>query len=237
MISQFMIKFINILPDKAITYLSRKILNNYIDKCAHMKIEGMENIKDLKGPMLFISNHLSNADGLVLNKVLKEKNVTFVAGKKLSQNKFTKMGIHIVKTIPIKPNSADKEAISTIINTLKGGNNVLIFPEGTRSRTGAMIEGKKGTFLIAKLAKVPIVPIGIWGTENLLPINDEDMAKEKFQHADVNINIGKPISIPKLEKGEDKKEYRERAMDYIMVNIAKLVPEQYRGIYKELAEK
>ncbi|WP_102398862.1 lysophospholipid acyltransferase family protein [Haloimpatiens massiliensis] len=232
MISGFMVKLINMLPDKLLICLSRKILNNYIDKYAHIKLEGEENINKIKGPVLFVSNHLSNSDGLVLNKILKEKNPTFVAGVKLNENSLTRLGIHMVKTIPIKPNSADKDAISNVVKALKGGQNILIFPEGTRSRTGAMIEGKKGTFLIAKMTKVPIVPIGIWGTEKLLPINNEDMGKEKFQHADVCVNIGKPIELPKINKDENKKEYRERAMDYIMKSIANLIPEDYRGMYK-----
>ncbi|WP_138203794.1 lysophospholipid acyltransferase family protein [Haloimpatiens lingqiaonensis] len=232
MISGFMVKFINMLPDKLLICLSKKILNNYIDKYANIKLQGEENISKIKGPVLFVSNHLSNSDGLVLNKILKEKDPTFVAGIKLSENKLTRLGIHVVKTIPIKPNSADKDAISNVVKTLKDGQNVLIFPEGTRSRTGAMIEGKKGTFLIAKMAKVPIVPIGIWGTEKLLPIDKEDMGNEKFQHADVYVNIGEQIELPKINKDEDKKEYRERAMNYIMTSIAKLIPEEYRGEYK-----
>ncbi|WP_035293547.1 lysophospholipid acyltransferase family protein [Clostridium sp. KNHs214] len=232
MISGFMIQLINMLPDKLLICLSKKILNNYIDKYANIKLEGRENINKIKGPTLFVSNHLSNSDGLVLNKILKEKNPTFVAGVKLSENKLTRLGIHMVKTIPIKPNSADKDAISNVVKTLKDGQNVLIFPEGTRSRTGAMIEGKKGTFLIAKMARVPIVPIGLSGTEKLLPINDQDMGKEKFQYADVCVNIGEPIELPKINKDEDKKDYRERAMNYIMKSIANLIPEEYRGRYK-----
>lgn len=49
----------------------------------------------------------------------------------------------MVKNIAVKPNTADKEAITTMIKTVKNGENILIFPEGTRSRTGAMIEGKR----------------------------------------------------------------------------------------------
>ena len=96
----------------------------------------------------------------------------------------------MVKTVNIKPNSADKEAITKIVKMVRGGENLLIFPEGTRSRTGAMIEGKKGRLLIARLTKAEIVPIGMTGTEKLLPIaKDDDMGGEKFNYADVNIKI------------------------------------------------
>lgn len=112
----------------------------------------------------------------------------------------TKLGLEITKTIPIKPNTADKEAIYNIVKTLKSGNNILIFPEGTRSRTAKLMEPKKGVVLIQKLSKATIVPLGISGTEKLLPINDKDMALECFQSADVTINIGRALELPKRIK-------------------------------------
>ncbi|MDZ7548803.1 lysophospholipid acyltransferase family protein, partial [Clostridium perfringens] len=108
-----------------------------------------------------------------------------------------------------------------------------IFPEGTRSRVGSMIEGKKGILLIVRLTKAQIIPIGMYGTEILLPINkDGDMGGEKFNYADVNIKFGEPIELPLKEKDEDKHAFDERSMLYIMKSIANLLPEKYRGIYK-----
>ena len=231
MISPMMLKIIDILPDKAVAFIADKLIDSYINKYANIKIQGMDKIKDIKSPIIFICNHLSNADGLIINRILKDYNVTFVAGVKLTDNKLTKLGFHVAKTIHIKPNSADKEAISRIISTLKQGNNIMIFPEGTRSRDGKMIEGKKGLLLMAKLSKAVIIPMGIWGTEKLLPINDNNMMSEAFNHANVNINIGDPITVPDKNQGEDKEEYNNRAMHEVMSSIAVLLPEQYRGVY------
>jgi 1-acyl-sn-glycerol-3-phosphate acyltransferase len=233
MISKAALRIIDFLPDKVVSLIANKLVDSYIKKYANIKTYGMEKIKDIKSPVIFICNHLSNADGIVMNRLLKDHNVTFVAGVKLTDNKFTKLGFHVAKTIHIKPNSADKEAISKIVNTLKQGNNIMIFPEGTRSRTGKMIEGKKGILLMAKLSKATIVPMGIWGTENLLPINDNGMESEKFNHADVNINIGEPMILPRKNVDEDKNEYYDRAMHEIMLGIAVLLPEQYRGVYHQ----
>ncbi|GAB6168018.1 lysophospholipid acyltransferase family protein [Clostridium carnis] len=234
MLSKTTVKIINIFPDAFLVKIIRTILKRYLKKYAHINISGLENIDKIKGPKIFICNHLSNADGLVLDKVFKEKyDPIFVAGEKLANDPVTRLGTQVVRNISIKPNSADKEALTKIINAVKNGNNLLIFPEGTRSRTGSMIEGKKGILLIAKLTKAPMIPIGIWGTEKLLPIDKSgNMAKEKFNEAEVNINIGEGIYIPNKKLGESKQDYENRSMNYIMKSIAALLKEEYRGVYK-----
>ncbi|MBC8062042.1 MAG: 1-acyl-sn-glycerol-3-phosphate acyltransferase [Clostridiaceae bacterium] len=225
--------FFKFLPDNVVTLISKKLVDGFLNKYADINIEGMENLKNLENPVIFISNHLSNSDGLVLNKVLEAQDVTFVAGIKLSQNKFTNLGTHVVKTITITPNSADKDAMSSIIKTVKSGNNILVFPEGTRSRTGALMEARRGILLIQKFTKADIIPIGVCGSEKLLPINNLGMEKEKFQHARVNIKIGKAVKMLEKNQNENKHEFDERSMKHIMKAIAQLLPEEYRGVYKD----
>jgi 1-acyl-sn-glycerol-3-phosphate acyltransferase len=232
MISPGMSRLIGMLPDSLIKFLANKILYGYVKKYANIKVKGMENLKGVKKPILFICNHLSNSDALVLNKTFKEQDLAFVAGVKLNANVLTNLGMHITKTINIKPNAADKDAISHIVKYLKAGNNVLIFPEGTRSRDGKMNEAKKGIVLIQRLSKATVIPVGLSGTEKLLPINDKDMALEDFRSADVTVNVGKPAEIPPKGKDEDRREYDDRVLNIMMKGIAELLPQSYRGVYK-----
>ncbi|WP_034849054.1 lysophospholipid acyltransferase family protein [Clostridium hydrogeniformans] len=224
---------LNVLPKRLGDYICNKLLYGYINKYAKVEVINKDNLSSVKSPCIFLCNHLSNADGMILNDLLKDYDPSFVAGVKLSNDPVTNIGIRIVKTIPINPGSADKEALTRVIKTLKDGENIMIFPEGTRSREGSMIEAKKGILLIARLSKAQIVPLGMWGTEKLLPINKSgDMSHENFNHAEVKVNIGKPIELPKKGKDEDRHEYDDRALKFIMGNIAKLIPEEYRGVYK-----
>lgn len=233
MITPFQAKLIQILPSKLVTYLSKKILGNYIKKYATIHIEGKDNLENIDTPTIFVCNHLSNSDGLILSDALKTIDPTFVAGVKLSKNAITNLGVNVVKTTNIVPNSADHEGIRKIIDLVKGGESILLFPEGTRSRTGSLIEAKQGILLIAKMTGAPIVPLGLSGSDKLLPINKEgNMSAEVFHYADVTLTIGKQFNFPKKEKGQDKKTYKAFATEYVMKQIAQLLPEDYRGVYK-----
>ena len=145
----------------------------------------------------------------------------------------TNIGMRLIKTINIKPNSADKEALKSIINASKSGTNILMFPEGTRSRDGKMIEAKKGINLIARLTKATVVPFGIYGSEKLMPINKAgNMGQETFCHSKVTLKFGAPVVLPKKDKEEDRHVYDDKILETYMKSIAILLPEEYRGFYK-----
>lgn len=127
MISPIILKAIEHLPKKAVSYLGKSIFNRYIKKYTNISVKGMENIKNVKRPVIFICNHLSNSDGLIVEKVLKNEDITFVAGIKLGTTALTNLGLAISKTIAIKPNTADREAIKKVISTLKKEKVFLFF--------------------------------------------------------------------------------------------------------------
>ncbi len=223
----------SLLPLSLQQKLARAYVDRQLKKKVTIRIQGRENLDSVSSPCIFVANHLSNLDGMVLMMLLKEKfDPHFVAGVKLTDDKFTNFFKNLIKTIDIKPNSADLESMKTIINTLKGGESVMIFPEGTRSRTASMNEAKKGITLIARMAKVPIVPIGLMGTERIVPIDpSEQMSKERIHPGTVDIVIGKPFQLVKKLPGEDKHEYDDRALADIMAHIAQTLSPAYRGIY------
>ncbi|ABX42309.1 lysophospholipid acyltransferase family protein [Lachnoclostridium phytofermentans] len=231
--NKLLLRFVKLLPEHLITKFVKFYVNSQMKKHVSLDVKGLENLdSDLKRPYLFVCNHLSNSDGLVLNKVLEKENIIFVAGKKLESNSLTALGFKIVRSISILPNSPDKDAIKKVISAVKEGNSILIFPEGTRSRTAKMIEGKKGILLFAKLTNAPIVPIGIWGTEKFMPI-EEDMGKEAFNDANININIGEVFNLPKKSEDETKGNWEANCLNHIMVSISELLPREYRGFYAD----
>lgn len=232
-ISPKLLRVIELLPTSMLRVFAIKFLSKLIDKYADIEVSGTENLDEEKGPFLFIGNHLSNSDGIILWKVMKRWDPTFVAGVKLQKDALTYLGTIAVKNTPIVPNTADKAGISNIIKLIKNGENIVMFPEGTRSRVGSMIKARKGLNLIVKLSRAKLVPIGMYGSEKLLPVGkDDDMNRETFHKAKVYVKIGKPFEMSRRNKDEDKKDYEERATDEAMRKISELLPEEYRGVYK-----
>lgn len=233
MLSKVVVSLIELLPESVVIKFAKTKSDRYLKKYADIKVEGLENIDKVDGAKIFVCNHLSNSDGLVLNKVLKKYDPTFVAGVKLSNDPVTVLGTKIVKNIAIKPNSVDRDAIMKMVKILKNGDNLMIFPEGTRSRESKMLEGKKGVLLVAKMSKATIIPISMYGTEKLLPINkDNNMAKEKWNSAEVIVKINKAVELPLKESNESKHDYEDRCMKIIMKAIADNLPNKYRGVYE-----
>lgn len=233
MILNIVAKLIKMLPEKLRIAVSKAIVNGVLKMYANINVRGMENLQGIKKPTIFICNHLSNSDGLVLSKALKSVDPTFVAGVKLSNNPFTCIGMNAVKTTNIVPNSTDSEGIKNIIRLVRQGESLFIFPEGTRSRVGSMIKAKNGIVFIARMTGAPIIPVGLYGSEKLLPINLKgNMESEKFTNADVYINIGRQFTLPEKSADQNKKEYEEYATNYMMNKIAQLLPEEYRGVYR-----
>lgn len=222
---------INILPESIIRYIGSRASESLLNKYAKLEVTGKEILSEQIGkPTIFIANHLSNVDAIVLNKVLKNNNVTFMAGRKLNSNPITSLFLRIVKHIPISPDSADRNAIKKALGILSIGESILIFPEGTRSRSGSMIKGKKGFLLLARRSNADIIPIALEGTELMMPVNQNDMGKETPHHATVRVNIGQPFQLENKNHNYDN--WDEVCLNVAMKKIAQMLKSEYQGVYK-----
>lgn len=119
-----------------------------------------------EGPVVFISNHQSYADILVFLYVIRNHQIGFIAKEELSRVPIVGKWITRIRGIYIERGDA-RASLGTInegVRYLKDGFSMVIFPEGTRSQGGDMIDFKPGSFKLATKARVPIVPISIEGS-------------------------------------------------------------------------
>ena len=126
----------------------------------NFKISGRENIPSDKN-FILVSNHTSNFDPPILG-VATGIRLAFMAKEELFKNKIFGGFIKRLGAFPVSRGGGDISAIKTSLRILKDGQNMVIFPEGGRSRTKGMLrKGKSGAALIATKAKVGILPLGI----------------------------------------------------------------------------
>jgi len=111
---KIILPLINLLPDSFIHLLGRALTNYLLGKYAEVEIQGKEILSERENtPTIFISNHLSNIDGVILNNLLKNNSAAFMAGTKLGKNAFTSFFLKSIDHIPITPGSPDKNAIKS----------------------------------------------------------------------------------------------------------------------------
>jgi 1-acyl-sn-glycerol-3-phosphate acyltransferase len=142
-------------------------------------IKGTKNLPE-KGGAIVVSNHISNADPVLLIYLLR-RSVNFIAKKELFSNGIKKWFFIGMKAIPVGRNGNDVAAVRASISVTQEGKILGVFPEGRRNRAGGLLPFEKGVAFIALRSKVPVVPVAFTKKYGL------------FQRP--RIVMGKPISF------------------------------------------
>ncbi len=134
-------------------------------KCLyHLRVHGREEIP-ASGGVLILPNHLSYVDAIIVQMAC-PRPVRFVAYEQLKDHWFFEWAMRISGAIVVSPEN-NLESTRRIIKALNAGEAVCLFPEGEISRTGQLMEIRRGFELIARKAAVPVVPVahdGLWGS-------------------------------------------------------------------------
>jgi 1-acyl-sn-glycerol-3-phosphate acyltransferase len=190
---------------------------------ARVDLQGLERLP-ATGPFVFAMNHLSSFDtlgGIALGPIRQatafaavEHRKDFIGGWILDQ-----LGV-----IWVRRGEADREAIKIALDELKSGTALAMAIEGTRSRTGGLQPGKTGPVFLATRANVPIIPAAVWGTEKILS------NLKRLRRSHIHLRVSQPIRFP---EGRANQTQLEEYTDQVMLQIAAMLPPQYRGVYAE----
>ena len=198
---------------------------------ADYKVEGQENIPPT-GPVIFVCNHLSNLDPAII-AAASTRSPRFLAKKELFKFPLFAFLLKSYGAHPLDRGGADVRAIRWAASHLKKENaSLALFPEGTRQRDGAgMRRGNAGVAQLAIITGAPIIPMSITGSEPL-----QNVLKVLAPRARLRIKVGPMFTIAREGDKRPGRETLQAAADEIMVRIARLLPETYRGYYREMME-
>ena len=206
---------------KFLRWLLRRVLNIIAD----IKVIGLENIPTT-GAYVIATNHLGMLDAAMLYYALDRNDVFIPVAEKWEKNPFLRWAGKYGNFVFIDRYNPDLKALRKIIGLMEKGNILVIAPEGTRSRSATMAEGKPGvSYLAAKLNR-PILPVGLAGTEDQVILDN----LKHFRRSHVVGTVGQPFLLPSLPT-KNRDSALKQFTDEIMCRIASLIPEKYRGVY------
>lgn len=184
------------------------------------KIIGRENVPK-SGGVIFAPNHASLLDPPIVG-CASPRRVTTMGKAELFDQKW--LGIKILgwiiqrmATFPVRRGAPDRRAIRRALQVLKEGEVLVIFPEGTRTRTGELGEGEIGLAMIAHSAKAPIVPVYLGGTGAAL-----SPRYRPFRFVKTEVRFGAPLYFEEEYARKADRETLEKIVARVMQEIAAL---------------
>jgi 1-acyl-sn-glycerol-3-phosphate acyltransferase len=191
------------------------------------KIEGRENIP-LTGPLILITNHVNLFDPFFLVFSF-PRWIYFMAKEELFRSPFLRPWLRWAGSLSIRREGkiSDKQKmLKNSRDVLEKGLILGMFPEGGRSRDGKLRRGKPGSAVIAIKTNVPLLPVGIIGTDRIKGIS------WLWKRPKIVVNIGKPFKIPP-NNGKLSKSQMQLLTTQIMKEIAALLPPECQGAYEK----
>lgn len=205
----------------------------FVRGMTRMAFEGELDAIPRDGPLIVAANHASNLDAIVVGSWLIPRlgrRIHWLGKKELFDWPVVGWvaahgGVH-----PVDRDAADVEAFRLAKRILDQGQVLFVFPEGTRSRDGALGSARDGVAVLALRTGAPILPVGIGGSPGVWPRG------QKLPHpgGHVTVRIGRPFRLAdELPAGTDRKAAKGLATELIMRRIAELLPPGQRGRYAD----
>jgi glycerol-3-phosphate dehydrogenase (NAD(P)+) len=150
---------------------------------------GREHVPE--GGVILASNHRSLLDPFVIGCCLRRPTY-FMAKRELFKNPLLGWFLNCMGAFPVRRGESDEESVATALALLERGEAIVMFPEGTRIRTGSLQKPKRGVGRLALQSGRPVVPIAVTGSERACE-------GWKIKPVKVHVRLGAPLTFPRVE--------------------------------------
>src|SRR3954471_14372120 len=172
-------------------WIVRAVLQPFLLVYFHMTRIGREHVPK-EGPVILAANHRSFVDPFII-AVCVRRPIYFVAKRELFEKRWQGWLLNALGAFPIRRGESDEESMDTALEILERGDVVVIFPEGTRIRTGSLGKAKRGVGRMALQSGAPVVPVAVHGTENA-------RRGWRIRPVKVKVRLGRPLTFPRVEQ-------------------------------------
>lgn len=197
-----------------------------------MKVFGLDNVPK-RGGALVICNHLGWFDPVLL-MAASPRPIFWMAKAEFVKYPILRWFAFQAGVFPVRRGQADRQALRHAQSLLGDGMLVGMFPEGTRSKTGGLKEPFGGASVVALRSNAPIIPCALVGTDGLPLSGSEPVQKRRYPK--VAAIFGEPFRLEHVAPDGTKRSLDDLT-DAMMIEIARMLPEQYRGIYADRCEQ
>jgi acyl-[acyl-carrier-protein]-phospholipid O-acyltransferase / long-chain-fatty-acid--[acyl-carrier-protein] ligase len=200
-----------------------------------LEVDGIENVPPNGEAVIFAPNHVSLLDGPILNSVLPQR-AAFAVNTQIAQTWWVRPLMNFIPAHlldPIKPLAA-----RTLVNALKGGASIVIFPEGRITVTGGLMKVYDGTAMIADKASAAILPVRIDGAERspFSYLRRTQTRKALFPKVKVTFLPPRRLQIDAALKGRARRQAAGRALQDMMVEAAVATARIDRTLFAALVD-
>ena len=200
--------------------LSKQMIRLVLKLVFGFRVDG-RGYEPASGPVIVVSNHLSDLDPLVVGAALRRR-VAFMAKHELFKVPGVGWWVAACGAFPVRRGAPDRQALRTALGILQRGGVLVMFPEGTRGRDRTLREPEPGAALLARRTGAPLLPLAVLGTDVVLP---RDAHRPHLGR--ISVRIGPPLHLTPSSRGEKGEHGGRDELDAIgrlyMTEIARLM--------------
>lgn len=182
-----------------------------------------------KGAVIVCSNHISTIDPPLLPAFLPRADTWSMAKAEWFEGGFVEWLFTKYHAFPVVRHTPDRRSLRRSRDVLDGGGALLIYPEGHRQESGCLGRAEPGAGFLARSSRVPVLPVGLVGSDRVFP-----KGARWPRLARLEIRCGEPFRI-RERRPDGSRVGNQDAADAIMLAIARLLPEEMRGAYADVA--